>query len=199
MRNFLIGNCMNLIRKEQPQLSEIQLEQIEYGLAGVYLSITKVIIIMVVAILLGILKEYLYFLAIFAIIRTNAYGMHASKSWICLLFSSVTFLGFPLLAIYMTIPFLVKYILGIATILYIFKYSPADTKKRPIISKQKRLRHKLLATLTAIIFVILSLFITNPFVSNCFIWSLVLMCIMISPITYKLFNLPYNNYLNYVS
>ena len=36
MKDILIGSCMKLIRKEKPQLSEVQLEQIEYGLAGVY-------------------------------------------------------------------------------------------------------------------------------------------------------------------
>lgn len=199
MRKALIGSCMNLIRQYQPQLTEVELEQIEYGLAGVYLSITKIIIIMVLAAILKIFTEYLWFLAIFAIIRTNAYGMHATKSWVCLIFSSVCFLGIPWLATFMTIPFLVKYILGIAATIYIFKYSPADTHKRPIINKQKRLRHKLLATLTSAIFVIISMIITNNFFANCFLMSLFLMCIMISPITYRIFHLPYNNYLRYVA
>ena len=143
MKNFLIGGSMNLIRKEQPQLSDVKLAEIEYGLTGIYLSITKVIIILLIAITLGIWKEYFIFLFIFSIIRTNSYGIHLSKSWHCLIFSTLFFIGIPLLSMYVTIPFLYKYIAGILCSIYIFKYSPADTKKRPIINKQKRLRHVL--------------------------------------------------------
>jgi len=36
MKDILIGSCMKLIRKERPHLTDVELEQIEYGLAGVY-------------------------------------------------------------------------------------------------------------------------------------------------------------------
>lgn len=199
MRNVIIGNCIKLIKKEKPQLTDVELEQIEYGLAGVYLSITKLIIIIVLAFLLKIQKECACFLVIFAILRNNAYGIHATKSWICLVTSSIAFLGIPIVAANVTIPFLTKYILGIVATVFVFKNSPADTKKRPIINKQKRLRHKLLATLTAIIYVIISISIKNNFLSNCFLMSILLIDIMISPITYRIFKLPYNNYLNYLN
>lgn len=198
MRNVFIGSCMKLIRKNQPQLTDVELEQIEYGLAGVYLSITKLVIIITIAYLLKIQKECACFLIIFAILRNNAYGIHATKSWVCLITSSAAFLGIPILAMNLIVPFQIKYILGIIASILIFKNSPADTKKRPIIDKQKRLRHKLLATLTAIIYVILSIFLKNNFLSNCFFMSILLMDIMISPITYHIFKLPYNNYLSYL-
>ena len=198
MRGVLIVNCMKLIRKEKPQLTNVELEQIESGLAVVYLSITKLIIIIIIAFLLKIQKECAYFLIIFAVLRNNAYGIHAKKSWVCLITSSVAFLGIPILAINLKIPFMIKYVLGILASIHVFKNSPADTKKRPIINKQKRLRHKLLATLTAIIYVIISISITNNFLSNCFVMSILLINIMISPITYRIFKLPYNNYLNYL-
>lgn len=198
MRNVLIGNCMKLIRKEKPHLTDVQLEQIEYGLAGVYLSITKLIIIITAAFFLKIQKECACFLIIFAILRNNAYGIHATKSWICLVTSSVAFLGIPVLAMNLAIPTSITYILGILATIFVFKNSPADTKKRPIIDRQKRLRHKLLATLTAIIYVIISIFIKSNFLSNCFLMSILLIDIMISPITYRIFKLPYNNYLSYL-
>ncbi len=199
MKKYLIGHCMSLIKHEKPELDEVKLEEIEYGLTGLYLTFTKVFIILLLSALLGIVREYFIFLAIYIIIRTNAYGMHAKNSWICLIISTLSFVGVPLCALYLVVPWQIKYLLGILTICYIFKYSPADTQKRPIINKQKRLRHKLSATLTAIIFVITSIFLTNNFVSNCFFMSLLLMCVMISPITYRIFHLPYNNYLKYVS
>lgn len=199
MKTFLIGQCMNIIRKEKPELTDVKLEEIEYGLTGIYLSVTKIIVISILAIILGTFKELLCFMLIFAIIRTNAYGIHLSKSSICLIVSSIAFLGIPWLALQLTISLPIKIIIGVVVSLIIFKYSPADTHKRPIISKAKRKRHKILATLTSIIFVALSIFLENNFLSNCFLMSLLLISIMIIPITYRIFKLPYNNYLKYVS
>jgi len=198
MKDILIGSCMKLIRKERPHLTDVELEQIEYGLAGVYLSITKLIIIIIVAYLLGIQKECVIFLIMFAILRNNAYGIHATKSWICLITSSVAFLGIPILAMRLAIPFLMKFLLVGMAVVLVYKNSPADTKKRPIINKSKRLRHKILATITAIIYTILSITIKDNFLANCFLMSILLIDIMISPITYRIFKLPYNNYLNYL-
>jgi len=91
-----------------------------------------------------------------------------------------------------------KFLLGGMAVVLIYKNSPADTKKRPIINKSKRLRHKILATITAIIYTILSITIKDNFLANCFLMSILLIDIMISPITYHIFKLPYNNYLNYL-
>ena len=86
----------------------------------------------------------------------------------------------------------------IMTIL-IFTYAPADTKKRPIINKKKRLRMKLISTIIAIIYTSICLFIKSNFILNTLMFSLVLEAGMILPITYKVFRLPYNNYINYLN
>ena len=127
----------------------------------------------------------------------TSFGLHATKSWICLLSSSIIFMGCPYLCYIVTIPILLKFIIGIVGIILIFKNSPADTKKKPIINPKRRMVYKLISTLTATIFVILSLTISDNFLSNSFIFSIILQNIMISKITYKLFGLPYDNYKNY--
>ena len=50
MKKYLIGRCMSLIKQEKPELDEVKLEEIEYGLTGLYLSITKIIVILVLII-----------------------------------------------------------------------------------------------------------------------------------------------------
>ena len=75
-----------------------------------------------------------------------------------------------------------------------FKNSPADTKKRPIVNKKRRKVYKVVSTILTIIFSVLSLVIKNNFISNSLIFSLILQNFMISPITYKIFKLPYDNY-----
>ena len=78
------------------------------------------------------------------------------------------------------------------------KNAPADTKKRPIVNKKRRLIYKIISTILTIIFGITSIIIKNNFVSNCLLMAIVMQNLMISPLTYKLFNLPYDNYKTFI-
>ena len=77
------------------------------------------------------------------------------------------------------------------------KNAPADTYKRPIINPKRRLIYKILSTIIALGLTITSILLENTFWANCCIMALVVQCFMISPLVYKLFKLPYNNYLKY--
>lgn len=197
MRNYVVGKCINLL-KDNGDYDEIKLAEIKYGLEGLYMLISKLIIIILLSILLGIVKEVLIFLLIYNFIRMPSFGLHATKSWICLLSSSIIFIGVPYLAKFLIIPIWLKVTLGIALILLIYKNAPADTYKRPIVSKKRRQVYKFLSTLVAIIYVFTSLFVNNQFIANSFLLSLVVQSCMISPLVYKIFNLPYDNYKAYL-
>ena len=197
MRKYIIGNCMKIVADNNPDLDKTKLDEIEYGLISIYILITKLIIIFALAYILGIFKEVIIFSFIYAIIRTPSFGIHASKSWICLLVSSIIFLGVPYININITIPLTLKIILGIISTLLILKNSPADTHKRPIVSPKRRKVYKVISTIIAIAFTVISIIIDNNFISNCLISSLLIQCVIISPLTYKLFKMPYNNYKNY--
>ena len=76
-------------------------------------------------------------------------------------------------------------------------YAPADTVKRPLINKKKRKMYKILSVITALIFISLIFIVDNFLIKNILIFALILESILILPITYKIFKLPYRNYLNY--
>ena len=198
MKSIIMNSTMSFIKKNC-NYDETKLAEIKYGLEGLYLTITKLIVIIISALILNLEKEVLTFLLIYNIIRMPSFGLHATKSWICLLSSLTIFILVPWLAVNIHMTIFVKYILGIILILLFYKNSPADTEKRPIINKKRRLVYKLISTITAIIFVILSLIIENKFISNSFLFSLIIQASMISPLVYKVFNLPYNNYLKYLN
>lgn len=197
MKKFVLDKCMNII-KNNMQYDDTKLEEIRYGLEGIYLTITKITIISILCIILGIFKEFLIFLIIYSIMRAPSFGIHASKSWICLITSTLSFVGFPLLSIYTKLNLITKIIIGTISIIGICLFSPADTIKRPIINKTRRKIYKVLSTIIAITYIILSIKINNNFISNCFIYSTILQNILISPLTYKLFKMPYNNYKEYI-
>ena len=123
--------------------------------------------------------------------------MHADKSWICLLFSGLLFLGGAVLAKNIVINKPVLYTLYLIVITIIAIYSPADTVKRPLIKKKKRIRFKILSVIVVISYFIITLLITNNLIINVLIFGLIIECILISPLTYKAFKMPYKNYKNY--
>lgn len=198
MKKFIINNSMNMIKKYNPELNETKLKEIEYGLLSLYLTFSKIFIILILSFILNIFREVVIFLFVYNIIRMPSFGLHATKSWMCLVSSTIIFIGCPYLCNIITINTTIRFLIGIVCVLLMFLHSPADTHKRPIVNPKRRLVYKLLSTLTASIFVMISLFTKDNFLANTFIISLVVQCFMISPLIYRLFKLPYNNYKNYV-
>lgn len=198
MKKVVMNYAMNII-KNNNNYDEEQLAIIRYGLEGLYLTITKLIIILLLAFILNLLKEVIIFLILYNIIRMPSFGLHATKSWICLLSSTIIFIGFPIICKYLYITNYFKVILGLILVLFIYKNAPADTHKRPIINQKRRIFYKYCSTFIAIIFIFCSILINDNFISNCFIFSLFVQSFMIAPSVYKLFKLPYNNYLTYLA
>lgn len=198
MREIVINNSMNLIRKNY-SYDDTKLAEIKYGLEAIYILISKAIIILGGAFILGIFKEVVIFTLSYSLIRMFSFGLHATKSWICLVSSLIIFITIPFICKYLDINIYVKSIINIICILLIFKNAPADTHKRPIINKKRRDRYKFLSVSIGISMAIVSIIIKNRFLSNCLIFSLIVQNFMISPSIYKLFKLPYDNYKNYLT
>jgi len=199
MREKFINKLMIFIKKNNKNTNEEQLEVIQYGLEAIYMTITKTIILFFIAFLLGILKELIIFLPFYILIRMFSFGLHAKTSTQCLISSSLIFLISIFISTYLNLHIYIRTLLGISSILAIYKWSPADTEKRPIVSKKRRQVYKTLSTIIAITFSFLSIFITNSFISNCLVISITVQSFMVCPYVYKLFKLPYNNYLNYLN
>lgn len=196
MKKLFLDNAINLI-KNNNNFDVQKLAYIRYGLEGVYLTVTKLVIILVLSVIFNLTKEFIVFAFLYNIIRMFAFGMHAPKSYICLILSSFIFLFFPYLATILNYNFYINLSVGIFCVTIIIIYAPADTYKRPLIKKKKRIKLKFLAFFVSIIYLIISLIIKNAFMSNCLIFALLAEAILILPITYKIFKLPYNNYKNY--
>ena len=184
--------------KEKGKYSDEKLEEIEYGLETIYLTVTKLIIIFGVAFILGIVKETIVLLICYNLIRSSAYGLHASKSIYCLISSLLLFIGGVYVSIYLSsIPLYIKIVLGLLSIIMIIKYAPADTVKRPLINSKKRKRFKIISITKSIIYLLLIIYFDKMQLSGFLLVGLVEAIIMIHPLVYKIFNLPYNNYKNY--
>lgn len=198
MKKKYLNLTLGIIKKYNPDLSDIELDEMRYGLEGFYLTITKMVVIIPLAFLLGVGKELILMLLFYNLLRENACGLHATKSWMCLLSSSIIFILLPLISKEVIFSIEWKIILNIVGIVLMFIYAPADTIKAPIIKKKNRDKKKFRATIITIIFSFLCIFIKNEVISNLILFGIYTEIILILPITYKIFHLSYNNYKNYV-
>lgn len=194
MKKYFVNWCMDIIQDNNKDLTQKEIDKMRYGLEGLYLNVTKIILILIISLILGILKETILLLLIFNVIRFFAFGVHAKRSMDCLISSSLFFLGFPILCIKLNIPDLIKIISFIPIFILIAIYAPSDTIKRPLRNKKKRIFYKTCSIIIAIIYMILSIIIRDNTLSNCFFFALVIQVIVILPITYKIFGVPYNNH-----
>lgn len=197
MKKLIINKCMELVTTYNKDLSQRDIDKIKYGLEGLYLTITKLIFIIIVSIILGIWKETLLLILIFNGIRLTSFGVHAKRSIDCLISSTLFFILFPIICIKFSIPLIVKVILFIPLTVLIGIFAPADTEKRPLINKKKRKIYKMLSIMISIIYMTIAIVIKDNTLSNCFIFAIVIQIIIMLPITYKLFGVSYNNYKTY--
>ena len=64
IKEFFLNNSMSLI-EGMHKYNNDQLDEIRYGLEGIYMTLTKVIIILILSLVFNIFKEAILFLLIF--------------------------------------------------------------------------------------------------------------------------------------
>lgn len=197
MKTKILNYCMKVVQKNYPDYDNDKIEIIRYGLEGIYLTFTKIVVLFTLSLILDKFKNLLLLLLFYNVIRFSAFGLHAKKSSQCLIMSTVLFIGGIYLCDYINIPLLLKSFLCIVCILLIARYAPADTEKRPLINKKKRQRFKIISLLSSMIFSILIVLFADSYISNYLLVGMIEATLMILPISYKLFNLSYDNYKKY--
>lgn len=198
MKEKFINNYVNLIIKNNSNISTEELEKIKYGIEGIYLTITKLIIVIILGLIFKILPEIIIVLFFYNILRFFGFGYHAKTSTECLIFSIIFFVGLPFLVTNNFIIIKYQYLLFIVCILNFFLFAPSDTKKRPMINIKKKRKRKILIIMTSFLYLFISLF-SNYKISSLILLSIVIESIMVNPVIYLITKEPYNNYKNYLN
>lgn len=194
MKELVVNGIMNNITKYY-DYDNTKISEIKYGIESLYLTITKTIIIFIISFILNITKELMLLFVFYSLIRLTGFGVHAKKSWHCWVTSLITFVLIPLLIKYVTLN--KEFIIISYTIftLLLLEYAPADTEKRPLINKKRRIIYKVLTILLVISYLIYSLIQKdNITIINTLYFSILLETLLVLPCTYKLFGVKYNNY-----
>lgn len=197
MKKMFLKISINSIKKKYPNFDQEKLDEISYGLEAIYLTITKMVIIFALAFALGIVKDTLFLLISYNIIRTTAFGMHAKKSIHCLIISIVFFIGGGIICKYISIPYYIKIAISIISLICLIKYAPADTYKRPLVNAKKRKIYKIITIINGIIFTVLIIVLKDNIIGTYLCLGILEATLMIHPLTYRMFQLPYNNYKSY--
>lgn len=196
MKDLLINSTINNIEKNCNYDAE-ELAEIRYGLASLYLTITKTIVIFSISYIIGDIKSLLILMILYSILRLTGYGVHAKKSWHCWISSLLIFLVIPHLCNVLVINYKVKLTLGIFCEAILIFFAPADTEKRPLINKKRRITYKVISALIGLLYIVIFSLIKDNLYSNCLLFAIMLETFVVLPITYKLFGTKYNNYKNY--
>ena len=197
MKEKFLEISINRIRKKYPDYDEEKIEIIQYGLDALYITITKTTVIFALALILGVFKEVFLILLLYSVIRTTAFGMHAKKSSHCYILSSFLFIGMGLLCKYTDINVYVKCVIATISFITLIIYAPEDTYKRPLVNAKKRKIYKIITIINSLIYIVLIILFKDNVISDYLLMGLLDASLMIHPLTYRVFQLPYNNYKEY--
>ena len=196
MKELFVNKSISLIKKNY-SYNDIMYERIRYGLEIIYLSVTKIFVILLVSYLLGMLKETIILMIFSTPLRNYSYGIHAKKSWHCYVSSIFCFVLLPKLIINFNLSIILRITISIYALTSMIIYAPADTHKRPIINTNHRKKLKYTSIIITISYIFLTILINDNYICNLIYLALVIQSTAIIPITYKIFKMPYNNYKAY--
>lgn len=196
MKNNILDYLMNNISKYK-NYDEIKQREIRYGLETIYITLSKTLVIVAISILLKTYKSLLLILLFYSLLRLFGSGLHASKSIYCWISSLIIFSLLPLIIDKIYINKNILIIISVMCTFLIFLHSPSDTEKRPMINKKKRLFSKIMCTLISLTYLIIIIKNDNYYYNNILLISQLIETTLLLPISYKLFNLKYNNYKYY--
>lgn len=196
MREVFADKNLNYISKYY-KLSNTEKIKIKYGLEVLYTVITKTIGILLMSLFLKTFKETIILMGFYLLLRLFSHGIHAKKSSHCWVASILTYGAFPLLIKYFVIKKIYILIMSIIAFICFIIWAPADTPKKPLINKKKRIIDKFLTLIISTTLMFVVILSKNSLINNCLFFSYIMSIISINPLTYKLFKIPFNNYKKY--
>ena len=192
MREHFINVNLNYINSKLT-FDDRKQKIIRYGLECLFTMITKSTAVIILSILINTFYETLLLIIFYTFIRMFGFGIHATSNIKCWFVSLSSYSILPLIIKYADINQIVVISCELIAFIGLLLWAPADTKKRPLIHKDKRKKDKILVLSIAFIYIIYSLFNLN-IISKAMMFGLLIEFICTCPLTYIVFRQPYNNY-----
>ena len=184
------------IKENSPEMDEEKELVINFGVRLIFGELPKILILFLIGFILGIGWYTLLAFLLLCPYRSFTGGFHLKTHLGCMICTILLYCGPVMLAKYTNItPDYVKYIviaiIGIISSILINIYAPADTENIPILSKKDRKRKKILAYISLIILILISIFVQDKVISQMLIYGIVFQTLTITRIAYKITNNKY--------
>lgn len=180
--------------KLNKDISEEQLEVLEYGLYNLISEVIKTVLLLIIALVLGIFKYSVIALLAFGFLRKWAGGVHARKSHVaCFMSNLIINFSSIFIAKYISVigdPLIlnVNFVIFCICLITIVQYAPADVEEKPIGSKRQKKLFMIMSILTLCIYYLISIILDDKIIGGLFIFSALGEVLTMLPITYKLTN-----------
>ena len=183
------------IRNKMPEVDSERAEIINYGLHLAIGEVPKTFIFIILALMIGVLKEF--FIAMLVIFPYRAFcgGVHFKTHLGCILATSLMYCGIAYISQFQIFSNQTKYIL--IPLVWLFGmlmcklYAPADTENVPILRKKDRKIKQILSYISLTITLIIGALVNNYIISNIIIWGMFIQSLTITKIVYRLTNNKY--------
>lgn len=178
------------IQKEMPDVDEERAEVINYGIHLIVGEIPKILLVLIIAYILGVLKDTILMILMLLPYRACSGGFHLKTHIGCTIATTLYYCGVPKISNYFIFYNPMKLIFILSVLIFgtimITRYAPADTENIPILRKKERRQKKILSYIFLFVGLITATIITNNKISNILIFGNLAQSIMITPIAYKL-------------
>ncbi len=178
------------IRKQMPDVDEERAEIINYGIHLIVGEIPKTFIFIVIAGILGVLKEFFISVLVIFPYRACSGGVHLKTHLGCILGTTLMYCGIAYISQFELFGTDLKNILILGV--WVFGmimcklYAPADTENVPILRKKDRKIKQILSYVILTVILLIGLIIKNYVVSNIIILGMFVQSITITKFIYKL-------------
>ena len=153
-------------------------------------EIPKTFVFILIAALLGVLKEFFITMLVIFPYRAFSGGVHLKTHIGCIAVTSIFYCGTAFVSQFYLFNTTIKYIL--IFLVWVFGmimcklYAPADTESVPILRKKERKIKQILSYITLTITLVIGAVVNNYVISNIIIIGMFVQSIMISRFAYKI-------------
>ena len=193
MKKKFIESSLDLI-KSKKEVDNLEEKRVRYGLEGFYNTYTKFMVMLILSLILGIWREYLLLILVYSSLRLYGFGIHMETTFQCWVTTIPLYIGGCLVIKYFNFPLQISLLLWLCGFISFLIFAPADTPKRPLIYKEKRVRAKVLSLIILLTYFLIFNVVKSQMIKEVILLGVILESISINPLLYKLFNMQYNNY-----
>lgn len=168
MANIFIKKQLDFIINNTGKTDIYEIDKIRYGLEVFYGEISKLLVMMLIALILDKLPSFFIMITLLTLIRPHVGGSHAKSFISCMIQSNLLFLIVYFLAsIIPSINIFLQFFIIVFSIIIIRKFKPINPLRKTVHTQYKNLKFKNIVTLTLITWFIVSNLIFHNYYINC--------------------------------